>query len=88
MPKPVTDVAADATVDAQPPVKHDPLKSIGVETPVHGVYVYVDTPDAFEKFIDADGKTQLAHVRRVVVGGKNYEHTTEDAAGCWIYRQM
>jgi len=65
--------------DAAPP-KRDALKTIGLETGVAGDHTYVDCPEAFEP----DG----AHVRKVLYLGQNYEHTSEDGDGCWIYRQM
>ena len=73
------------------PVIRDPLKVVGLETTVPGVYTYLndaDVPGAFETGLDDEGKTIRTHARAIVVGNKHYEHTTEDADGCWIYRQM
>ena len=61
----------------------DPLKTIGFESGVAGVYLYADVPEAFEY-----GGTDVYHARRFVYHGASYEHVADDKDGCWIYRQM
>lgn len=84
---------AEKTVNATPPVTRDPLKAVAIETGIPGQYRYLDGDEldasgAFESAVKADGEVIQTHARTMAVGGKHYEHTHEDADGCWVYRQM
>lgn len=79
MAKKATDAdvkAAPAAVVEPPPVTRDPTKTIGLESGIHGEYLYLEAPPEWHR--DS----------RMLYGGLNYEHVSDDRDGCWIYRAM
>lgn len=60
-------------------VHHDPLTHFGLW--VSGGVSYIDS----EKDPAAHG---WQHDRTILYGGTSYEHTHEDADGCWIYKHL
>lgn len=68
--------AAPVPVVEPPPVPRDPTKTIGLESGIHGEYLYLDAPPEWHRDT------------RILYNGQNYEATATDRDGCWIYRTM